>query len=92
MFKIHFKISIFFRVFHLLGLPLNEGPPADAPTSNDRQISPKIAGLVEEIANLSLLDVSWKVEKSFEKKSIFSEAENLQSLYVSGWNFPRLIR
>ncbi|PAV79626.1 hypothetical protein WR25_18315 isoform A [Diploscapter pachys] len=48
------------------GLPLNEGPPADAPTSNDRQISPKIAGLVEEIANLSLLDVSdlnWALKK-----------------------------
>ncbi|CAI5443977.1 unnamed protein product [Caenorhabditis angaria] len=48
------------------GLPLSEGAPANLPSSEDRQISPKIAGLVDEIASLSLLDVSdlnWALKK-----------------------------
>ncbi|CAL2036483.1 hypothetical protein CAEBREN_16398 [Caenorhabditis brenneri] len=47
------------------GLPLNEGSPASLP-SDDRTISPKVSSLVEEIANLSLLDVSdlnWALKK-----------------------------
>lgn len=47
------------------GLPLNEGSPAPLP-SEDRTISPKILALVDEIANLSLLDVSdlnWALKK-----------------------------
>ncbi|KAK6016011.1 Ribosomal protein L7/L12 domain protein, partial [Ostertagia ostertagi] len=38
-------------------LPLNEGAPAPLP-SEDHTPSPKVAALVEEIANLSLLDVA----------------------------------
>lgn len=37
-------------------LPLKDGQSASLP-SEDRMISPKVAQLVEEIANLSLLDV-----------------------------------
>ncbi|CAO4369426.1 unnamed protein product [Caenorhabditis nigoni] len=47
------------------GLPLNEGSPAALP-SEDRAISSKVSALVEEIANLSLLDVSdlnWALKK-----------------------------
>lgn len=47
------------------GLPLNEGSPAPLP-SEDRAISAKVSSLVEEIANLSLLDVSdlnWALKK-----------------------------
>ncbi|CAI2348614.1 unnamed protein product [Caenorhabditis sp. 36 PRJEB53466] len=47
------------------GLPLSEGAPAPLP-SEDRAISPKVSALVEEIANLSLLDVSdlnWALKK-----------------------------
>ncbi|VDP23678.1 unnamed protein product [Heligmosomoides polygyrus] len=41
----------------IAGLPLNEGGPAPLP-SEDRTLSPKVAALVDEIANLSLLDVA----------------------------------
>uniref|UniRef100_A0A8R1DWF0 Uncharacterized protein n=1 Tax=Caenorhabditis japonica TaxID=281687 RepID=A0A8R1DWF0_CAEJA len=47
------------------GLPLNEGSPAPLP-SDDRVISPRVSSLVDEIANLSLLDVSdlnWALKK-----------------------------
>ncbi|KAF1762155.1 hypothetical protein GCK72_010417 [Caenorhabditis remanei] len=47
------------------GLPLNEGSAAPLP-SEDRAISSKVSSLVEEIANLSLLDVSdlnWALKK-----------------------------
>ncbi|CAB3402427.1 unnamed protein product [Caenorhabditis bovis] len=54
------------RYSQAAGLPVSEGEPAPLPSSDDRQISPKVSSLVEEIANLSLLDVSdlnWALKK-----------------------------
>lgn len=60
------KIKIFLKIISKFsGLPLNEGSPAPLP-SEDRAISAKVSSLVEEIANLSLLDVSdlnWALKK-----------------------------
>ncbi|KHJ92024.1 hypothetical protein OESDEN_08096 [Oesophagostomum dentatum] len=49
-----------------LGLPLKEGAPAPLP-SEDKPLSPKVAALVEEIVNLSLLDVA-DLNKALKKR------------------------
>ncbi|VDL67565.1 unnamed protein product [Nippostrongylus brasiliensis] len=47
----------FFSAANPSGLPLEEGSPAPLPT-DDHVPSPRVAALVDEIANLSLLDVA----------------------------------
>ncbi|VDN29131.1 unnamed protein product [Cylicostephanus goldi] len=48
------------------GLPLKEGEPAPLP-SKDKPLSPKVAALVDEIVNLSLLDVA-DLNKALKKR------------------------
>ncbi|EYB89928.1 hypothetical protein Y032_0226g2784 [Ancylostoma ceylanicum] len=48
------------------GLPLNEGEPAPLP-SEDKPLSPKVAALVDQIVNLSLLDVA-DLNKALKKR------------------------
>ncbi|RCN51462.1 Ribosomal protein L7/L12 domain protein [Ancylostoma caninum] len=47
-------------------LPLNEGEPAPLP-SEDKPLSPKVAALVDQIVNLSLLDVA-DLNKALKKR------------------------
>ncbi|ETN86367.1 hypothetical protein RB195_010876 [Necator americanus] len=53
------------------GLPLDKGTPAPLP-SEDKPLSPKVAALVEEIVNLSLLDVA-DLNKALKKRLNISD-------------------
>ncbi|CAD6188099.1 unnamed protein product [Caenorhabditis auriculariae] len=57
--------NLSYRLSSTAALPLNEGTPASFPTE-ERNLSPKVSGLVDEIARLTLLEVSdlnWALKK-----------------------------